>query len=343
MIEMAAIDLRLEYTRSKDTDRERRLLTSIMQQDIMEPLLVSQCKQQGTYILNDGFKRYRCAKKLNRKIIPAESIADDVAAGVVSLLRRQQSRALNIMEQAALLEHLHQKQEMSIYTIAQRLEHSPSWVSMRLNILGQMSESVRSKIMSGQFPARAYLYEIKKFTRVNGVSMQRVDAFVEAVSGKGLSTRQLGLLSRAYFAGSALIERLVGEGDVHRALDILRDNQNGPPADAMDERQRLFVKELKSINRQMAQLSNKALEILPCTAVWMEQINQWSGAVIQQLEPFNKSIMGLYDRSRATGSGIDTIPPGGKSQINSAAVACGRKDGASDTAQRQCAPTTTAH
>jgi ParB-like chromosome segregation protein Spo0J len=77
-----------------DGDAERRLLSSIMERDIVEPLQVSVDSQSQTYVLLDGFKRYRCAKKLDKGTIPVECIAEDESGGVALLLRRRAAGAV---------------------------------------------------------------------------------------------------------------------------------------------------------------------------------------------------------------------------------------------------------
>jgi hypothetical protein len=321
IIEIAALDLRFEHARHKDSDTERRLLTSIMERDIQEPLQVSVCQESQTYVLLDGFKRYRCAKKLDMGTIPVECIADNVVSGVVSLLRRESAGGLDILEQAALIEELHRKHGLSIYEIAVRLEHSPSWVSMRLGMLEDLSDFVREKIMSGAFPARAYMYGIKGFTRVNNIPQRRVDAFVEAVSGKRLSTRELFVLSRAYFTGGTVIEQLIREGDVYRAVYLLNTNANGHNDSGLTDPQRFFVTYLSSIADTMVYIMAKTGEIDRDNASFMQYINLWSATIIKRLDEFSIVIKELYDRSGPTGGGVDLVSSGSKPQRDSAAVA----------------------
>jgi hypothetical protein len=51
-------------------------------------------------VLN-GFKRYRCARKLRLATVPYSSLGPDEAVGILSLLRTSNNRALSILEQAA--------------------------------------------------------------------------------------------------------------------------------------------------------------------------------------------------------------------------------------------------
>jgi hypothetical protein len=320
MVEFTAIDIRFEHTRHKDSDVERRLLSSIMERDIMEPLQVSVCKDTDAYVLLDGFKRYRCAKKLGKGIIPIHCIGDDVAEGVISLLRRESSRGLSTMEQAALIEELHKSYGLSICTIAVRLERSPAWVSVRLGMVGELSGLVRQKIMSGAFPARAYMYSIKRFTRVNGIPRDRVDAFVAAVSGKGLSTRELFVLSRAYFTGGPAIERLIREGDTRRAVRMLCTDPDGKDDAALSEGQQQFIKDLAATSAGITRIVANAADVGEGTAAFMQYVNLWSAAILKHLEEFKAVLHELYDRSGPCQRGADPVPSGSEPQVDSASV-----------------------
>jgi hypothetical protein len=331
LVELSAVDLCLEHTRHKDSDAERRLLSSIMERDIVEPLQVSVGSQSQSYVLLDGFKRYRCARKLEKGIIPVECIAEDVAGGVVALLRRKAGGALSVMEQAALIQELHDRHALSIYDIALRLERSPAWVSVRLGLIGDLSDLVRGKIMSGTFPARAYLYGIKGFTRVNNVSRQRIDAFVAAVSGKGLSARKLCVLSRAYFTGGSAVERLIIEGDAHRVLRMLSATPEADGDMMLEKRQQRFVKELRATSRSINRIVGSVGDVARGAPSCMQYVNLWCAAIQRHLPEFTKVIKELYDRSGPSECGDDLVPTGRKPQGDSATVTHGCKDPASDT------------
>jgi ParB-like chromosome segregation protein Spo0J len=71
-IEINNLDLRYEKFRLKSKEIERALLASIIEHDIQEPLKGIDLGD-GAKILLDGFKRYRCAKKLKIGMVPYSS------------------------------------------------------------------------------------------------------------------------------------------------------------------------------------------------------------------------------------------------------------------------------
>jgi predicted transcriptional regulator len=321
-IELNRLDLRLEHTRTRKNAVEQVLLQSIAQSGILDPLHVAGGADEQEYILLDGFKRYRCARKLGIGMAPAECIAGDLASGILTMIRRSDGGSgITTLEQAALIEELYKRCGLTIYDIAQKLDRSPSWVSMRLGMIEELSDLVREKIMSGAFPARAYLYGIKGFTRVNNIASQRVDAFVGAVSGKGLSTRELFVLSRAYFTGGPAIERLIREGDARRALQLLCVDPEGGEDPALCERERRFIKDLAATSACINRIIGSAVDESDWTALFMQYVNLWSRTILKHLEDFKAVIHELYNRSGATSRGADHVPSGCRPQDHSAAVA----------------------
>ena len=128
LLELGSFDTRLEHTRTRNAAVERNLLASITERNILDPIQVASCGNNNTYVIVDGFKRYRCALKLKMGTIPAAVIADDAVEGIFTFIRRQHHSGLNILDQSALVEELHTRYQLSIYDIAVKLDRSPSWV-----------------------------------------------------------------------------------------------------------------------------------------------------------------------------------------------------------------------
>jgi len=321
-IELCHLDLRLEQIRMRNNAVEQALLQSIAQCGIQDPLHVAGGNDSREYILLDGFKRYRCARKLGIGMAPAECIAGDLTAGILAVMRRSNyDSGITTLEQAALIEELHRRCGLTIYAIAEQLGRSPSWVSVRLGMIEDLSPLVREKIMTGAFPARAYMYGIATFTRVNMIGTDRVDAFVGAVSGKGLSTRELFVLSRAYFTGGKAIERLILEGGAHRALRLLSAASEGVEDATLNERELEFIKDLVATSAGINRIVANVADVGDGTASFMQYVNLWSAAIMRRQDEFSKVIKELYDRSGPSGRDIDHVPSGSATEGDSAAVA----------------------
>lgn len=244
--EIKDFDTRYEGFRLKDIRRERMLQSSIIEKGVVEPLLVIQ-EPGGIPILIDGFKRLRSAKRCNIKRLPISVLETGQAPGILRFLRMSANKGLTQVEQACLVDELHQRHSLSISEIALHLERSPAWVSLRLGIWKEMGEFVREKIMSGLFPLHNYLYTLKRFKRLKTVSGKDVAFFVDTVSGKGLSTRDIELLAQGYFEGSDALKEQIQKGNTDWTLQQLKQ-QEKEMALPQDELGALEAKVLSHLN-----------------------------------------------------------------------------------------------
>jgi len=313
LVELQCIDNRLAHTRLKNNNVEKLLLLSIQQQNILQPLLVVQQQNQQHYVLIDGFKRYRCAQKLGINNAPVDFIGTDVVCGIVTLLQRNASKGLTTFEQAALVDELHRNHSMNIYDIAKSLQHSPSWVSKRIGLFDELSDLVREKIMSGAFPIRAYMYQIRMFTRVHKVSASSVDACVKALSGKQLSTRELAILIPAYFTGKKELQELIDKGNAHKVLTMIKDSVRVPSAtSAFTPKEHALVTLLKRIVHDISYMYNRSKSINECNDLAdLNTINIWCAELKMHLPQLQKTVQDLYDNTtRKTNDSTDTVPAG---------------------------------
>jgi hypothetical protein len=230
--ETRAIDTHFEGCRLKDRKKEELLLTSILEQGLKEPL---QCieKPGGEFILLDGFKRLRCAKKLGIEVVPVASLGEDAACGILQLIRVSAAPGLTVFEQAALVDELNRSYEMGVREIARQLDKSAGWVAMRLGLIENMSPAIKKEILSGRFSVRGCVYIWGLFTRVN--TAKDVNAFVKAVSGKGLSIREIEILAGGYFKGGAKLKEQILGGNIDWTLRQMKQKEPAPFDDTQDK------------------------------------------------------------------------------------------------------------
>ncbi len=222
--EIHSISRKYESFRLRDKTREKYLLQSILEHGIREPL---QCVEEGEqkYVLLDGFKRLRCSYRLKLHMIPVVSLGSDEVSSILQFLRISVERSLSTLEQARFVDELHKRYSLTVTDIALALERSKAWVSVRLGIIDEMSEVVREAVFSGRFPLRSYMYTLRQFTRVNGVSGLQRDGFVRSVSGKGLSTRDIETLAYGYFRGGEYLRAQIKEGNLRWTLQQMRKSE----------------------------------------------------------------------------------------------------------------------
>ena len=293
-VEISSFDLRYEGYRLRSVGAEKALLLSISAQGIREPLAgVDKADQR---ILLDGFKRYRCAIKLNIGIVPYLSLAGDEPAGIIELMRISNAKSLSILEQARLIDELINVHQMCNAEIATLLERSKAWVSVRSGIISQMSSNVMSQIFNGKFPVYSFMYTLRQFMRLNGVKKAEIDEFVNAVAGKHLSTRDIDLLAHAYFKGSDEFREQIKNGNLSWGLRRLK--QSYQPGAECTERERQVLKALEITQKYMRRLILICNDTRLKTNTFYAQANLLSGGILRQIDAFTEAIRQFYDRSR---------------------------------------------
>lgn len=295
-VEVDAISTRYENIRLKDKYREKQLLESIAEQGIREPL---QCvKQDEVYVLLDGFKRLRCCRKLKINCVPVGVIGEDVAASILHVIRLSNEKTLNIVEQAGFVDELHKAYGLSINEIAKQLERSKAWVSVRLGILEEMSETVRKEVFDGRFPLRSYMYTLRQFTRVNKVPIKLTDQFVKAVSGKGLSQRNIEKLAYGYFRGNEMVRNQIDTGKVEWTLKQMTDEAsvrfNGEPELSREEAS--LIRDLELCQKYIAKVRRGLPGENERSDAFKRTARLLTGGILEKLADFGKEIKEFHDR-----------------------------------------------
>jgi len=292
-IELSSLDLRYEGHRMKNPWLEDRLFVSIAQRGIQEPLEGVQLRDASISL--NGFKRYRCAHKLQLRTVPYASLGEDEVAAIMNLLRISNNRVLSILEQAAFIDELYATGCLSVAEMAKELSRSKSWVSMRLGLISEMSAPIRAKLFSGAFPVYSYMYTLRQFMRMNGVSGQDVEQFVAAVSDKGLSVREIEQLAHGYFRGPESLRQEIANGNLTLPLKRMREaSQN---SDGCSDFERATLRDLELIHKYMQRLIAKSPDQRLKSRAFHAQANLLSAAILSRVAAFNHSLKQLHDRS----------------------------------------------
>jgi len=295
-IEICSFDLRYEGYRIRSSSAEKALLLSISAHGIREPL--QGVGKTGKRILLDGFKRLRCAAKLNIGVVPYLSLGDDEPYGIIELIRISNAKSLSILEQARLIDELMTVHQMCNAEIAALVERSKAWVSVRAGIISQMSQIVMNKIFKGQFPVYSFMYTLRQFMRINSVKKDEIDEFVNAVAGKHLSTRDIDLLANAYFKGSDEFREQIKSGNISWGLNRLKHSHR-PGGDCTQLEQRMLTA-LEITQKYMRQLILKCNDTRFKSSSFYAQANLLSGGILRQMEAFTQAIRQFYDRTGKT-------------------------------------------
>ncbi|TFH64389.1 MAG: chromosome partitioning protein ParB [Gemmatimonadales bacterium] len=291
--ELSTFDLRYESYRLRNPSAEARLLVSITERGIEEPL--EGVDSGGSRLLLNGFKRYRCAQKLQIGHVSYVSLGEDEAAGIIAVLRSSNHRSLSILEQARFIDDLRALHKLTVAEIAETLSRSKAWVSMRLGLIGEMGDVVRERIFRGAFPVYSYMYQIRQFMRMNGVKRQEVEEFVVAVSGKGLSVREIEQLAHGYFRGPEAFRQEIREG--HFALVLDRMRQVPESSDGANEFERVLLKDLEIVGKYMQRVAQKSQNPRLGSRAFCAQANILAAGILSRVDAFSTILRELHDRT----------------------------------------------
>jgi predicted transcriptional regulator len=308
-VELSALDLRYDSYRMRNPGLEARLLASIAQRGIEEPLEGVDAKARS--ILLNGFKRYRCARKLGIARAPYTSLGEDEALAIMNLLRASNNRSLGILEQARFIDDLRKLHKMTVADIAQELSRSKAWVSMRLGLIGEMSEKVRQEVFRGRFPIYPYMYTLRQFMRMNGVRKQEIEDFVMAVSGKKLSVREIEQLAHGYFRGPQSFREAIQNGQVGLPLEWIRRVPEDP--DGCNEFEGALLRDLEITQKYMQRVMGKSDDRRLKTRAFHAQANLLTAGILSKARAFYETLRKLHDRS-GQAQGDVPAPSGGHEQ-----------------------------
>ena len=289
-VERSQLDLRFEGYRMKNAGVEARLLSSLAHQGIQEPLegaLVG-----SSHILLNGFKRVRCAHQLQIHTVPFRSLGADEVAAIVQLLRGAKDQSLSLLEQARFVDDLKNTRDLSVPEIAAQLSRSKAWVSLRLGLLAQMSPVVRDQLFAGAFPVYSYMYTLREFMRLNGAD--QVDAFVQALSGKKLSIRQIEQLAHGFFRGPESFRAEILQGNV--ALALKQMDQAPPDPDGCSEFERVLLRDLEVLQKYQQRVLGKCADSRLKSRAFFAQAHLLTSGILSRTTAFHQTLTQFHDR-----------------------------------------------
>ena len=291
--ELRTFYLRYEGYRMKNPVLEGRLFLSIMERGIEEPLEGVEVDERR--ILLDGFKRYRCARKLGLGVVPYASLGEDEATGILAVIRASNQKSLSILEEARFIDDLYTLHKLSVAEIAETLSRSKSWVTIRLGLLSELSEGVRERIFSGAFPVYSYMYTLRHLMRRNGIGKGDVEEFVEALSGKKLSIREIERLAHGYFRGPQWFREEIHSG--HLALVLERMKQVPDAPDGSNEFERVLLKDLEILGKYLQRVMQKSHDPRIETRAFSAEANLLLAGILSRLSAFHQALRDLHDRT----------------------------------------------
>ncbi len=292
-VELSTLNLRYESYRLRDAASEARVLASIAQRGIEEPL--EGVDTPDARFLLDGFKRCRSAEKLGLHSVPYVSLAEEEASAIVALMRAAPNKSLQILEQAKFVVALLTIHGMRVADVAESLSRSKGWVCMRRNLLDAMSESTQRVLFRGTFPVYSYMYTLRPFMRMNSVTTKELEEFIQLVAGKRLSVRDIELLADGYFRGPDSLRAAIATGKLNWSLEQMKNVPDD--LEGCNEFERVLLKELQSLQKSMQRVVLKCHDRRLASRPFYAQANLLTAGLLSNLDTFKERMKEFHDRS----------------------------------------------
>ena len=192
-IDIHLLDLHYRHTRIRSDKALVKIQHSIKAYGQLVPAVVVAAKDR--FVLIDGHLRLSALQACGNDVIKARVVGEDEPEALVTLLITNTTQQLEVIEQASLIQELHNRFTLSFAEIAKRLGRDKSWVKRRLDLLDALPEEAHQGVMSGKLSAWAASRILAPLARANE---QDCVNFTRAIIENPLSTRELASLYDHY-------------------------------------------------------------------------------------------------------------------------------------------------
>lgn len=163
-VDFHLLDLRYSHTRIKNDKTLARMQHSISTYGQIVPAIA--IPEKELFVLIDGHLRLAGLKACGHDCIKIQ-LMEEEPDSLLTLLAKSDDRQLETVEQAALIQELHNRFSYSFAEIAERLGKDKSWVKRRLDLLESLPEEVLGAVMNGTVSSWAASRILVPLSRAN--------------------------------------------------------------------------------------------------------------------------------------------------------------------------------
>lgn len=209
-------------------------------------------------------------------------------------MRASTDKALGILEQARFLVDLLTVHGLRLAEVADTLGRSKAWVSMRRSLLAEMSPAIQELLFRGAFPVYSYMYTLRTFRRMNGVTQDQLERFMTAVAGQRLSVRDIERLARAYFQGPASLREAIEAGQLNWPLEQMRRVPDD--VEGCSEVERTLLQDLQTTIKSLRRVVTKSQDARLQSQAFHAQAHLLSGGLLSMWDSFRERTQVFHDR-----------------------------------------------
>ena len=139
------------------------------------------------------------------------------------------------------------------------------------------------------------MYLIRQFMRMNGVKAHEIDEFVVAVSGQGLSVREVEQLAHGFFRGPESFRQEILKGNL--ALPLERMRQVPQSSDGCSEFERVLLGDLELTQKYMQRVMGKSQDQRLESRAFHAQSHLLTAGILSRSRAFFDTLKQLHDRN----------------------------------------------
>ena len=174
-----------------DEDKLAELKNSIKENGIIQPLIVAKSKNEGEYDLIAGERRYRAARELNFRKVPA--IIKDIAGVLaleIALIENIQRQDLNVIEEANCYLRLIDEYKLTHEELSVKVGKDRATITNMIRLLS-LSDEIKKELIYGKItPSHA--------RNLIGLSDDEADMLLNTISGEKLNVRETERKAREF-------------------------------------------------------------------------------------------------------------------------------------------------
>ncbi len=174
-----------------DEDKLVELKNSIKENGIIQPLIVAKSKNEGEYDLIAGERRYRAARELNFRKVPA--IIKDIAGVLaleIALIENIQRQDLNVIEEANCYLRLIDEYKLTHEELSVKVGKDRATITNMIRLLS-LSDEIKKELIYGKItPSHA--------RNLIGLSDDEADMLLNTISGEKLNVRETERKAREF-------------------------------------------------------------------------------------------------------------------------------------------------
>lgn len=140
------------------------------------------------------------------------------------------------------------------------------------------------------------------------VGIHEVDSFVKAVSGKGLSIKDVDLLASAYFKGGDAVKKQIENGELSFAINKMKSIEMSHVN--LDNNENKILNDLEIVQKYIARLNYKlpimkseSSQFISMATLLTEGILSKINTFIKVLTAFDQETKSDRDRNKTSGTG----------------------------------------